>query len=334
MATSQEVADFKKEISTCLAFNMASLVTRSEWGTITFEESKEDFDRLESLLNSLNILPLEHIPQGIIPTFTSSLKPISNTLKQISEFSVEINDPLGVRSSYSAQLRDQVMEFFLQSHIYVPYLAYQRGDVEKNIRQLNETVKSAEQTAQKSKDEIKNRRTEIDKIVASAREAAAKAGVAHFRDDFQAEAAEQEAAANVWLRRTSKWATATLIAAIVLSGLGIFIPYPSERIVQVVASKVLIVLILGTATLWCGRMYKAAKHLATTNKHRANALLTFQAFINATEDEPTKNAVLLETTRSIFAITNSGLIDGKDVGSGDGGGLKVLEVIKQLGGPK
>lgn len=334
MATSEEVQAFKNEINACLAFNMQSLVARPEWGTITFEESKEDFNRLEALLNSFNMLPLEHIPHGIIPQFTSALTPIKGVLDQISKFSVEIDAPSSVRQNYSNQLREHVKKFFMASHLYVPYLAYQRGDVERNIRQLNDTVIAAEQTAQKAKDEIQSRRTEIDAIVASAREAAAKAGVAHFRDDFQAEAEAQETAAATWLDHTSNLAKLTLGAAVILSIAGIFIPYSAERIVQVVASKVLIVLILGTATLWCGKMYKAAKHLATTNKHRANALLTFQAFIQATEDEPTKNAVLLETTRSIFAITSSGLIDGQDAGTSDAGGLKVLEVIKHFGGQK
>jgi hypothetical protein len=334
MATSEEVERFKSEINACLALNMKSLVSRPEWGTITFEESKEDFERLEALLQSLNLLPLEHIPQGIIPSFTSALQPVTQVLGEISKFSVETNNPTGVRQTYTNQLRDHVKKFFMVSHIYVPYLAYQRGDVERNIRQLNETVTAAEQTVQKSKDEIQNRRTEIEAIVASAREAAAKAGVAHFRDDFQEEAKAQEDAADIWLVRTTWLAVTTLLAAIILSGLGIFFPYPVERIAQVIASKVLIILILGTATLWCGKMYKAAKHLATTNKHRANALLTFQAFIQATEDEATKNAVLLETTRSIFAITNSGLIDGYDGGGSDGGGLRILEVIKNMGGAK
>lgn len=334
MAISEEVEKFKNEINACLAFNMKSLVSRPEWGTITFEESKEDFERIEALLHNFNMLPLEHIPEGIIPEFTELLKPITAVLHDISRFSVEINDPRGVRQSYSNQLRDYVRNFFVKSHIYVPYLAFQRGDVEKNIRQLNETVTDAEQEAQKSKEEIERRRAEIDTIVASAREAAAKAGVAHFRDDFQAEAKAQEDAADIWLKRTSWLAVTTLTAAVLLSGFGIFNQYPPERIVQVVASKVLIILILGTATLWCGRMFKAAKHLATTNKHRANALLTFQAFIQATEDEATRNAVLLETTRSIFAITNSGLIDGHDGGGNDGGGLKILEVIKNMNGGK
>jgi hypothetical protein len=64
-----------------------------------------------------------------------------------------------------------------------------------------------------------------------------------------------------------------------------------------------------TATVWCGRIYKATKHQAVTNQHRANALKTFQAFVKAALDDATRDAVLLETTRSIFTIAPSGYLE-------------------------
>lgn len=41
----------------------------------------------------------------------------------------------------------------------------------------------------------------------------------------------------------------------------------------------------------------------------ANALKTFQAFIKAASDDGTRDAVLLETTRSIFALSPTGYLD-------------------------
>jgi hypothetical protein len=45
------------------------------------------------------------------------------------------------------------------------------------------------------------------------------------------------------------------------------------------------------------------------NRHRALGLKTFQAFSAATSDNHTKDAVLMETTHSIFANTNTGLLN-------------------------
>ena len=78
-------------------------------------------------------------------------------------------------------------------------------------------------------------------------------------------------------------------------------------------------------------MYKAAKHQAAVNRHRGNALKTFQAFVKATNDDSTRDAVLLETTRSIFALTNTGYLDTGGEGSSDGA-VKVLEIVKSIAG--
>lgn len=48
--------------------------------------------------------------------------------------------------------------------------------------------------------------------------------------------------------------------------------------------------------------------------------------MNATSDESTKNAVLLETTRSIFAIGSTGYLDPTEAGSDSG--MKIMEIIK------
>ena len=82
-------------------------------------------------------------------------------------------------------------------------------------------------------------------------------------------------------------------------------------IVQKFGSKVAVLGILIAATVWCGRNYKSLMHLATINKHRALSLQTFQAFSHAASDEQAKDAVLMETTRTIFGNNPTGYIDQK-----------------------
>lgn len=83
--------------------------------------------------------------------------------------------------------------------------------------------------------------------------------------------------------------------------------------------------LLFTSTVWCGRLYKAARHQSAINKHRANALRTFQACTKAASDDDARNAVLMETTKSIFAMTQSGYLENEAVPDG---GLKIVEVVK------
>jgi hypothetical protein len=88
------------------------------------------------------------------------------------------------------------------------------------------------------------------------------------------------------------------------------------------------VILLGlgvSATIWTGGIYKALRHRVTENRHKSNALATFRTFVAGTDDPDAKNAVLVEATRSIFAITPSGFIGDRDQTDA---GTRVLEIVK------
>lgn len=176
-----------------------------------------------------------------------------------------------------------------------------------------------------AKEEIKEKQGGIGNIIVAAREAAASVGVAHFSADFSTESTEQESAAENWLIATGILALVTLLVAFGVAFIHIDKDATSSQIAQLFTSKIVILGLMFTATIWCGRMHKAAKHLATINKHRSNALRTFQAFTKAASDDAARNAVLMETTKSIFAITPSGYLDGEVPSEG---GLKIIEVVR------
>ncbi|MCO5102553.1 MAG: hypothetical protein M9919_00980 [Burkholderiaceae bacterium] len=109
----------------------------------------------------------------------------------------------------------------------------------------------------------------------------------------------------------------------------VFVPVKPDattpQVIQLFTSKVVILGLLFTARIWCGRLDKAARHQSAINKHWANALRTFQAFTKAASDDTARSAVLMETTKSIFAITPSGYLENE---SSPDGGLKIVEVVK------
>ncbi len=197
--------------------------------------------------------------------------------------------------------------------------------MQRNINELTRSVEEAGQLVEGTKKDIEQRRGEIGDIIVVAREAAASVGVAHFTADFNAEADKQDQSAEKWLKTTAGLATATILAALLM----VFVPVKPEattpQVIQLFTSKAVILGLLFTATIWCGRLYKAARHQSAVNKHRANALRTFQAFTKAASDDDARNAVLMETTKSIFALTPSGYLENE---SAPDGGLKIVEIVK------
>jgi len=68
-----------------------------------------------------------------------------------------------------------------------------------------------------------------------------------------------------------------------------------------VVAKLLVLSTLSFVVLWCARNYRSQKHNETLNKHRANALMTFRAFVEGTLGDRVKDAILLQAAQAAFS---------------------------------
>ena len=205
------------------------------------------------------------------------------------------------------------------ANIHVPYLAYRRGDIDENIRKLNEGVNKAQNIISETKEWANDRKNDVDMIVKATREAAASAGVATFTAEFESESSKLDALSIKWLRATIIFAALTVVSAVGLYYWPEVLPQASGwDILRNIVSKTAIIAILFTGTIWCGRNYRSLIHQAAVNRHRSLSLKTFQAFVEATEDPYVKDAVLMAATRTVFANVSTGFIEqhGEDQGPG------------------
>lgn len=325
MASSEQVTKLLDLFQEITELEISELIDNKDWGSINFETAKPDLERLYILCNHFKVLPIDQLPEDIANQIFNEATPISKTVYEIRSFTIEQGDPTGVRDRYVSEVKANTDRFFKSAHLYVPYLAYQQGEVQNNIKQLTSSVNQAKQLLEKTENDVNLKNEDINKIVQAAKEASASVGVAHFTADFIAEANTMEEQARTWLI-----ATATLGFAALISAIYFLLAEPNlssiANAIQYVSSKILILVLLITATLWCGNLYKAAKHQATANKFKGNALKTFQAFINATDDDGVRDAVLIETTRAIFSESATGYIDNDN--SSTEKSTKIVEVIR------
>jgi len=180
---------------------------------------------------------------------------------------------------------------------------------------------------EKEKSDIANRAREMDDIITKAREASAQAGAAVFTKDFDNEASKLAERAGNWLWAAALFGLAALFVA-VFSWFWTQTGLDSVQLWQKVASKIVALSILFSATFWCGRVYKALMHQSAMNRHRALSLQTFQAFIAAASDVQTKDAVLRETTRAIFAPGICGYVDVGTAATESES--KIIEIAKSI----
>jgi transposase-like protein len=327
MATDDNISKFNKLIEECLQTTTADLIHSSDWGSFNFEDIEAEVNKLFQMLNHFKTLPIELLPKVELNKLVIGLEEPNIILEQIRTFSIEQQNPKGIRYQLASRIKTAIDNFYTIAHLWIPYLAYQKGDVQKNIEELNVSVKNASFILDKTKKDVQTKKEEIDNIVFTAKEAAASVGVNHFSTNFEKEAKIHKTNAAKWL-----WTTAILAGSTLLSTIIIYFAFPivdnatMAQIVQVLSTKIILISILFTATLWAGKMYKATIHQMIMNKHRSNSLKTFQTFTKASNDITTRDAVLMETTKSIFSIIPSGYIDNER--SGATNSTNIIEVIK------
>ena len=326
MSTLEQVGKIIELTDRITATPIDKLVSNSNWGSINFEAARESLNLLFGLCSHLKVLPLDIIPNPVADTFVASLTQAEKVIAQIKTFSIENPNPTAVRDQIINQIKQFSEHLLTTTQSWIPFLAYQKGDIQKNIDALSKAVKDANKILDDSINETSDKKGQIDNIVTAAREASASAGVGVFTSDFDGQSNSLETEAKKWLAGTMWLAIATVVVALLSFLLPIDKDATNAQIVQYMTSKLVVLLVFLTATIWCGRIYKALKHQVTVNRHRANSLKTFQAFVKAAGDDNTRDAVLLETTRSIFAISPSGYLDLTDSSSDTN--TKVMEIFK------
>ncbi|MDX2281422.1 MAG: hypothetical protein NW218_17675 [Saprospiraceae bacterium] len=137
-------------------------------------------------------------------------------------------------------------------------------------------------------------------------------------------------------KKTAMWwliALLVSLGALIIIGL-IYLPQIPEgasggKIAEVIFRKVVVISGLFYMIALFSRNYKASMHNSLVNRHRQNALKTFQIFIKSVQDDDlqTKNAVLLKATETIFGNQPSGFLP--DSGDGDMS-PKIIEIFKNF----
>jgi len=145
-------------------------------------------------------------------------------------------------------------------------------------------------------------RAETENALAGVKEQAAEAGVSTNAQIFPGDAQKHKNLAMKWLNGTVWMATVTLLVA-VATLVTAFLYHPADlgSAIQYIVAKLLVLSTLSFVVFWCARNYKSQMHNETLNKHRANALMTFRAFVEGTSDVRVKDAILLQAAQAAFS---------------------------------
>lgn len=311
----------------------ADLVRDKDLGPgLNFESGVIFFSGTLRLFHALHQADLQDIPPDRLTALVDKATQSLDKLTKIGEFSLQNNptNPIETRNQLINAVRDSYDEVF---SIVSPILAFsiRKGtDFERLEEQGKAALLRIESLSAEYQQQLEKAHSEAQQLVQEIRTIAAESGVAQHSIHFKQEADQHENSAKTWLTATICLAIATFL----VGGLFLFSYYSlvptmtGTQSLQLAISKIVVISVMFSAMLWTGKTYRAHRHNAVINRHRQNALSTFQAFVKAAADDQTKNAVLLQATQCIFSPQQTGYFTGESETTGI---PQVLEVVRNLG---
>lgn len=251
---------------------------------------------------SLNWLPLQIATQSFL--FTE----LSNLEEKLDDLQIEALNIENIRHDYNKQSEDFKKNNETLLSNYQKSYQDQISDLQKitkDTRDRNDTLYA--DAERKSSAFV----SKAEGILKNAKQISAEKAVKPYSKYFDETATNLNKTSFIWLGLTVGFAILTTIWAFISIRYFVSSANDTLLIIQQLSFKFLITGLLISAILWCGKQYKISRHLCMINKHKADALNTFEAFLEASNDIATRDAVLMQTTQTIFAQEASGYLDGK-----------------------
>jgi ABC-type multidrug transport system fused ATPase/permease subunit len=324
-------SELKEALETICTFTIDSLIRKEDLGArLNFEEGLPYFKRIIGLFQDLRDSDLNNIPFSVLETLLSHARNALDFFNRIKNFgSPQLpQSPEQDRKNFLNELKQKYDSYFGNIALVLAFTRSYRRDIESLEIKAKEILKNL-QNIVKEVVSLKDKfQADANKILESLRSAAAEAGVSQHSIFFHNEAEFHQKASKKWL------ITTTIIIAITLGCAIWSISYyynldtdlSNTRIISISIAKLIAFSILYFAIIWSSKNYRAHRHNFVVNKHRQNALSTFQAFVNATGgDESTKNAVLLRSTEAIFSPVATGYLSQESEPSGT---PQIVEIFK------
>lgn len=207
----------------------------------------------------------------------------------------------------------------------VCYLSSRGLDIKESVRALYK----AEEDALASADKMRS-------LLEATQEASQKVTISDEAKRFSDEADAHLKSSRAWLVLIAVLLIITFLFALNNYSLATKISRESnlENLIstsegiQLIVSKFVLYSLLVGAIVWAGKVYRSHRHNSVVNKHRANALSSFRAFVESTADDQVRNAILTHAAHCIYTPQSTGYVNSdSDFSSSP----QIIEIVKDLG---
>jgi hypothetical protein len=185
---------------------------------------------------------------------------------------------------------------------------------------------------------LETTKTNADRTIAECEEALEKVREMYQKAGVEARAANFKALADSHSKQACWWLVGGIASGIVIAAYLYFHFEPEltkmatksmQHLIALSLSKLVAVSLLTYLLVACFRNYSAHKHNEVVNRGKQVALATFEQFVKATADEPTKNAILTHACQAIFSAQTSGYLRNEPEPAHSN---QIVEIVRSITG--
>lgn len=337
MPTQQQINDAQaklKDAIQAIAKLDPNEYEKADLGPLSFKAGAPFFQRVISLYRTLSECNLDDLSHSKMSELINVASNTVSAFNEVSSFSLETqpNNPQSARDTIIQKFRDNWETEFNAISPVIAYAVRRGTDFDKLEREARGTLVELKGVREELDTSIGEMTGKMQTALLQVQDAAKKAGVSQHSLHFAEESAAYQKRSRVWLTATGVFAASILVY--VLWGVApslLALPNPTPiLLIQHSIPRLIIVSVLTYGLVWSARNYFAAQHNYVVNRHRRNALASFQTFVEGASEKEMKDAVLLEATHAIFTPQDSGFARGEVPNPSS----QVVEVFRSLrGGP-
>lgn len=337
MANQQQEQQSRTTLETVLkkiiAHDEEKLMREDLGADLNFSKGRAEIHRAVALYRAFAAINLELLPYTALQAAQVCANEIASTLDAIATFSLakHQNSPLQSRDALIQQAMDNYDKAYKELAPHIAYSIRKGTDFGQLEKEAKDALAIVRETQKQMESEMTTGRSQAEATLETIRKAAAEAGVAQHAIHFKDEADGHGKIAEKWLK-ASGWVAGGLAAFLLLNVLYYAfrtVTMTAEQTAHLVVMKLALFSLLTYVLVWTSRVYRSHKHNEVVNRHRQNALGTFQAFAKAAEaDQQIKHAVLLQATQCVFTAQPSGYLGQEGEAQ-----PKVLEIVRDVISP-
>lgn len=287
---------------------------RDELGEkLSFEQAMPSIERAVTFYRKLLDCNLAELPLVAMNQITNAAKATMDVLGKIGAFDPEkAASPFPERNQLIDQIRDRWENDYPVVSPVLAYATKSSADFQRLEREARGTLSELGDAKTALKKEADSILESMNSALVQVQDAAKQAGVAQHTVHFSEEASLSRKIAIAWLLSGIAFGLATAAYVVwhvepALSKL----PDPNAmQLIQASIPRLLVVFVLSFGMIWSARNFTSSAHNYVVNRHRSNALASFQTFVEGASKPDVKDAVLMQATHAIFTPQDSGFAKG------------------------